>query len=401
MSDASWTRRGLIKAAVGGLIASLAGRTQAERTTTQPEPQGYYTLQWRGGRWWFITPEGVPFFSLGLNHIDPASLRYPENGHLWRDRYGNSMERWLRESVAPDLRRWGFNCIGWTQEVVTRGLTNHRHSRRFTREEYRWAGLPYCHQLPFAEFHQWEAETRHPDFASSEFVDWCDHVAREHCAPFADDPMLIGYFYIDCPTWVHVRPQNEWKGPLFDPDRLKTDAGRASLRELAGRWYRTTHDAVRRYDRHHLILGDRYEANAPLPVEVVEAALPYVDVLSFQDFRNPVGHLDEWYQRTGKPVLWADGARGIPAVDDEGGRYLRQDGAWYADQLAGLRENPGCVGAHLCGAYIRNRIRKRGLLGPDETPDQEALTLIAEANRRTVAWVQKTVESEASGRRSP
>ena len=32
-----------------------------------------------------------------------------------------------------------------------------------------------------------------------------------------DDPKLIGYFYIDCPTWIHTTQFTAWKGPLFDP----------------------------------------------------------------------------------------------------------------------------------------------------------------------------------------
>jgi hypothetical protein len=119
--------------------------------------------------------------------------------------------------VRPDLDAWGFNSVGWTQEVVTRGLSNHRHSRAFTWEEYQWLGLPDCHQLPFANFHQWEMETKNPQLDSPEFADWCDYVAREHCARMQDDPKLIGYFYLDCPTWIHTPPGTEWKGPMFDP----------------------------------------------------------------------------------------------------------------------------------------------------------------------------------------
>jgi hypothetical protein len=187
--------------------------------------------------------------------------------------------------------------------------------------------------------------------------------------------------------WVHSRPGNKWKGPLFDPARLATDAGRAELRRLATRYYEVTHDAIRRYDRHHLILGDRYEANAPLPIEVVESARPFVDVLSFQDFRDPVKNLAGWHARTGKPVLWADGAKNLPAKDPAtGASFIRNDGAWYAQSLNGLRDNPGCVGAHLCGAYLRNQARNRGLRDAREQPDTENLALITRANRDLAKW---------------
>ncbi|MBP8256993.1 MAG: hypothetical protein KAX37_06675 [Opitutaceae bacterium] len=371
--------------AVGG--AFLGKHVSFGAATTQPEPGGHFTLAQRGDHWWFITPEGEPFFSIALNHIDPAPLRYLENGDLWTRKYGNSMERWLKQSVAPDLRAWGFNSVGWTQEVVTRGPTNHRHSRAFIFEEYQWLGLPYCHLLPFADFHQWENETRYPDFSSTEFADWCDYVGREHCARMAGDPKLIGYFYVDCPTWIHTRPDNRWRGPLFDPAKLKSEAGRRELLDLATRYYRVTHEAVRRYDKNHLILGDRYEANAPIAEEVVRAALPFVDVLSFQHFGPPgkvQADLNRWHDFSGKPVLLADGARQIAGEGDT----KRHDPKGYAETLAALRDVKSCVGYHLCGAYLRNNARKRGLRDAAERPDSEAIAGITAANLETARWVR-------------
>jgi hypothetical protein len=366
------------------LLSSISAAAPAKAAPANT----YFTLAERHGRWWLITPEGRPFFSLGLNHIDSSPLRYPEAGNLWQEKYGNSTERWLKESVRPDLLAWGFNSVGWTQEVVIRGDTIHRHSPSFTYEEYQWLDLPYCHLLPFAETHQWDNEVRLPDFQSPDFAEWCDYVARSQCSRFADDPKLIGYFYTDCPLWVHTRPGNKWKGPLFDPQRLTTDSGRAELRKLATRYYQVTHAAIKRYDPHHLILGDRYEATAPLPLEVVESALPFVDVLCFQDFKEPIAHLDHWHRTTKKPVLWADGAKNQPATDPATGRqYIRNEGHWYADVLRGLRANPGCIGAHLCGAYLRNTARNRGLRDQRELPDQENLALITAAHRDTTAWV--------------
>jgi len=373
---------------LGATVAAAASQVAPARSFSaqaSDRSSGFFTVGQRHGRWWFITPEGERFFSLGLNHIDPSPLRYPANGDLWQRKYGNSMERWLKESVGPDLQAWGFNSVGWTQEVVTRGLTNHRHSRPFTLEEYQWLDMPYCHQLPFADFHQWEAETRYPDFASPEFAEWCDYVAREDCARMKDDPKLIGYFYIDCPTWIHTTQFTEWKGPLFDPGRLETAAGRKELFELATTYYRITHDAIRRYDKGHLILGDRYEAGRPIADEVVEAAKPFVDVLSFQHFAPPekvAANLDDWHRKTGKPVLLADHALSIREPDGS----LRHDGAKYAETLQRLREVRGCVGYHLCGAYLRNECRRRALRDAAENPDEPALAAITRANHEAAEW---------------
>lgn len=351
--------------------------------TTQFEPKGFFTLGKQKNHWWLITPDGKPFFTMGINHIDPASLRYPENIHIWKEKYGGSTVRWIRESVVPNLKDWGFNTVGWVQEVTVRKW---RHSRPFTNDEYQALGMPYCHLLPFIESHQWEKHTVHFDFRSEDWKEWCDYVARSHCAELADDPKLIGYFYSDCPCWIHDRPDNKWRGPMFDPERLKSAAGRKELTELAGLYYKTTHDAIRRYDKHHLILGDRYEANAPIAMEVINAAKPYVDALSFQDFRDPVKHLDEWHRKTGMPVLLADAAK----VDWRSQAFYKaNNGAWYAETLEALHQNPGCIGFHLCGAYQRNKARRRGLLDELEKPDTENVNLMKAANQKISKWMEE------------
>ncbi len=120
-------------------------------------------------------------------------------------------------------------------------------------------------------------------------------------------------------------------------------------------------------------------------MEVISAAKPYVDVLSFQDFRDPVRHLDEWHRKTGKPVLLADAARikwqTLP------GEITRNNGAWYAETLAELFKNPGCIGFHLCGAYQRNRARRYGLLDEMEKPDAENVNLMKAANEKISRWM--------------
>ena len=370
-----FTRRRFLASAAA--LGAGATRRAAGARTTQADPEGFFSLDQRDGHWWFVTPEGTPFFSLGLNHLDPASLRYPENVHLWRERYHGSTTRWIEESVVPNLKNWGFNTVGWVQEVTVRKW---RHSRAFTDDEYRTLGMPFCHLLPFTEAHQWEQHTRHFDYRSSEWSDWVGYVARSHCAELSEDRNLVGYFYSDCPTWVHDRPDNAWRGPIFDPDRLGTAAGRKDLTELATAYYKTTHDAIRRYDPHHLILGDRYEANAALAMEIVNAAKPYVDVLSFQDFRDPIHHLRDWHDKTDMPVLLADAANVRWPPTSEG--FVPNDGAWYAEVVAALYENPGCVGFHFCGAYQRNKARRRGLLDEMERPDKEHVDRITAANER-------------------
>jgi hypothetical protein len=347
----------------------------------------FFRLQRTPSRWWLVTPQGEPFFAIGLNHIDPAALRYPESGDLWTRKYGNSMERWLKTAVRRDLLDWGFNSVGWVNEMASNGVTNHRQSRLWTYEEYQWLGVPYCVMLPFAEFHHWEAQTRHPDFSAPEFADWCDYVAREHCARLKDDPKLIGYFFVDCPAWVHSHPHSRWKGPLFDAKKLETQAGRDELKAMATTYYRICHEAVRRYDRNHLILGDRYEARGRMAIEVLQAAAPYVDVMSFQNFGTAAEikrDLSKWAEATNKPVLLADSG-GKHVLPD---KTERQNATVYREIMTAMRELPSCIGFQLCGAYLKNRIRRKGLRDEREQPDTEAIAGITAVNRETQSWLR-------------
>ena len=79
-------------------------------------------------------------------------------------------------------------------------------------------------------------------------------------------------------------------------------------------------------------------------------------------------------------MLLADAAK--MNWNTEPGEFTRNEGGWYADTLAGLYENPGCIGFHLCGAYQRNRARRYGLLDEQENPDADNVALIRAANEK-------------------
>ena len=68
----------------------------------------FYTVKKQDGRWWFITPDDARFWSIGMNHIDSAALRYVESDGVWEPTsFSNSHEQWLR-TVADDLRDLGL-----------------------------------------------------------------------------------------------------------------------------------------------------------------------------------------------------------------------------------------------------------------------------------------------------
>ena len=57
------------------------------------EATGFFRVEKIGPRWWFITPEGHAFVSRGVNHMTSTALKYPDNVHIWKEKYGASQER--------------------------------------------------------------------------------------------------------------------------------------------------------------------------------------------------------------------------------------------------------------------------------------------------------------------
>jgi len=242
--------------------------------------------------------------------------------------------------------------------------------------------------LPFAETHQWDNEVRHPDFFSKDFEDWCDYVAAAsaRASPGTQTHRLLLH---GLPVLGHTQAANRWKGPLFDPERLKTDDGRRELTRLATRYYQVTHDAIRRYDPRHLILGDRYEANAPLATEVVEAAKPtwMCSVFRISRIRE---HL-----RTGTRAR-ASRSCGPTAQKTSPPRTPPPARATSATAASGM---PRCWG-DCARAGVRRRAFVRRLSAQPRpqsrtarrarAPDEENLALIARANRETAEWVKRS-----------
>ena len=113
-SEGIWTTRGhflLASAAVG----TATGSGTSGAPNRQTDPAGFSTLTKQSERLQLLTPGGPPFFSRGLNHIDLASLRYPENLHIWKEEYRGSTTRWIRSRGGHRELLYGAftEATGW------------------------------------------------------------------------------------------------------------------------------------------------------------------------------------------------------------------------------------------------------------------------------------------------
>lgn len=239
------------------------------------EASGFFRTEKRDGRWYLVTPDGNPFYSLGVNAVNAGQSQtfvegreamfdgLPQDGEplaayfgrqekpadigankgrafdqgRWYDFYGANLERlagtkpdagqW-RQQAGERLRAWGFNTIGnWSDEgfasepklPYTLPLSIHGDFATISTGLDWWGGMPDPFDPRFAM-----AAERSIAIA-----------ARDH----RDDPFLIGFFADNELAWAGRPEDPQWRYALaYGTLRLTTDvpAKRAFLKQLRDKY---------------------------------------------------------------------------------------------------------------------------------------------------------------------
>ena len=285
---------------------------------------GFFHTETIDGRDWPIDPAGRAVILAGTQHIKPQgthsdAVGYSPYGRFVATNYP-SVSAWADETLAR-LDDWGFTFLG---NACTVGLLGHKTlphvqnlqmGQRVCRRDPDWYirewGFKPCSALP---------NVFHPDFAAA-----CEWRARERCAPFKDDPWIVGWFIDNELAWwgtskriestglyalVSKLPETHSARKVLDgflaerglvvgpdvPRQAKVDF----LRLYARTYYEKTTAAIRKADPNHMVLGSRYAGlNGAAPV-VWEEAGRFCDIVTFNCYP------------------WADLDRGI-VLDAEGG----------------------------------------------------------------------------------
>ena len=296
----------------------------------------FFTVAERDGAWWFLDPDGRPFFSFGVNVASPGpeqSLYDDAHPQYAAWRYYGDQEKWAKATLSR-LQRWKFNTIGgW-------------HDRRLRRD-----GWAYTEVLHIGV----ELGVPWNDMFDASFATQMDQLAAERVAPHRNDTQLVGWFpdnelgwFSDALFMHHLSQPAESKTrqrlvqllrERYDGDfsKLTRDFKPAPetndfealekggglklcsggdgpkviadfVEAMAERYYDVVCSAIRKHDPNHLILGDRYPGYCP--DAVVRAAGRHLDVISTNyDWPQGVdGYLPRCYLRrlhelTGKPVI--------------------------------------------------------------------------------------------------
>ena len=84
------------------------------------------TVKQENGVWWFRSPTGANFLSIGANHVEPLYWQSPRNAEFVRETYGGeifakdgsfdeesaAVKKWSA-NVAVNFKDWGFNTLGF------------------------------------------------------------------------------------------------------------------------------------------------------------------------------------------------------------------------------------------------------------------------------------------------
>ncbi|NNN21453.1 MAG: hypothetical protein HKL80_05555 [Acidimicrobiales bacterium] len=187
------------------------------------------------------------------------------------------------------LRKWGFNSLGaWSNTSLLGSM------------------MPYTELLGMASGNDWFA----PSFVTNAY-----QVAQISVAPLKNDPNLIGYFTDSelrwGPYWTdqHTLLDSYLQLPVGSPGRAVAEEyihnPNGFLSALATRYFSVTTAAIRSVDPNHMILGVKMLAQLTTPA-VLEAAAPYVDLFSIDDYAL-IGGLSNYVKSSWSPYLNVDG----------------------------------------------------------------------------------------------
>ncbi|MEM3424561.1 MAG: beta-galactosidase [Thermoproteota archaeon] len=322
---------------LANLISSLSYDAYGGTLSVKGNATGFFHVEKINGVWWLIDPEGNCFISKGVNHVSfnadySPSLGYSPYNKAVLKKYGG-VEPWAKATVER-LRSYGFNTIGaWS-----------------SRELYELE-IPYTVILDIAASagSEWLSGSV-VDYFSEKFEKVAEEVAEKMCAPRRDDPYLLGYF-----TDNELRWGPDWRSSkhLFDdylalekdapgkrmlvqylrekygsigelnakwgtgfssfedilniygpPAGASLDSDRLGFLELVSkRYFKVCHDAIRKHDPNHLILGCRFAFRPP--DEVLKGCIGHVDVVSVNNYgwEPPLEDLRAINRLTGLPVM--------------------------------------------------------------------------------------------------
>ena len=348
---------------------------------TQARATGFFRVEQIDGRWWFVTPAGHLFYSVGVNGVGPGSgtrvtgradmfaalppalpglTNYPARvpgrekvdgqqvnfyGANLQRRFGDDWRLPWARLTAQRFAAWGLNTAYGT------GLSEALEQTPLNQ--------PYVTYL--RGFQTANSIMGLPDVYAESFPNLVRAEAMRQLTPRKNDPYLLGYFIGNEPPWPGRESQFVdlvLQGPATEM-RKHFQAGLANgdtpeiRRQLVldafARYLAVINTAVKEADPNHLNLGIRFGGTPP---DYVIALAKDFDVYSLNKYRwePPPDYLRRIYALVHRPMLLGEFHFGVPGRGLAPGLVLTMNqaerGVAYRYYVEHAAAHPEVIGTH-------------------------------------------------------
>jgi hypothetical protein len=423
---------------------------------------GYYRIENVNGSWVTFAPDGSPVYLTGMNHagdgrVYPFDFASKFGSHTeWVTSLRDQLSDWGFNYLGPTIA-----ALSRSREYLpsqeSRATGNLVITDEWSADEYALLDYPFTTMIDYPGIHEMKMdENVYPDVFSPQFQETLDRHCESICGAFKDNPNLVGYHITHNPPWAYIdlgiEPDfTKWIDPVVDAPysparkrwaytmrRIYGTTARyqrvyypiqdfaeiesiknpmagvgsfelvrrdkiAFIRDVAKEWYRSWHDAIRRHDPHHLILGDRMTIQRTMiPNYVLEIMRPYVDALSIITMETSdqmMETLRETLVYWDKPILVSDvGATKFDGRFKSGSFLASYDevGEFYWDHLRLGLQHPQIIGLAWCG-YWETTTHHSGLVDP---ASGRINNTVADAMREANSWVQSALATKVEASRA-
>lgn len=406
----------------------LSGATGPTRFSLKRAPNGSWTL---------LTPQGEPFFALGVNHLSALARADDGEPDVFKSKYGKDWSLAARV-ISERLASWNFNTVGpgtplkLRERWPTFARIQTHHAQQFLRPrdfEHRDVFDPAfradvrrkiseavaSHRetgtligILWGDLTQWDPELERRE-KGTDWLTYFRGLAGRTPGKRAYVDFLIerhgDIASIEKAYGIPV-PSIEW---LYSSVFLGLDLGREAvraddrefLRHIAREFYRHVGEGFRSAAPGVLQFGEVYWAS-DVPDEILDEALPYLDAVAVQygPERSPYAgpgyerafdekFFEALHRRTGKPILIADHAITFPTATFPSTLWHQAEsqeeaGRLYRDFVTAAASKPWVLGYMRCQYISRysswRSLLKQGLVDVDDTPFEPLVSQVAAAN---------------------
>lgn len=386
-------------------------------TKIQFEATGYFRLE-KTNRWWLVTPDGNAYLSFGLNHVEPFSMKASYNMNYWGHKFGIPVEKRsdlqayldkFSDKVKDDFVTIGFNALGCHSDTAFYGeqspypyvknmhFTNLCHYMGPDESEYKdvFSDEFVEHCDAFAKEN---CEPRKEDKMLIGYsLEDCPLYTDLQCAPrlntihgqerdgnptypnvlrnlggqskgkqayvslmkerYATIDDFNQVYYTEFRSFDELLHKANWRRGIDWTDKIETEDNKAFMLKILDKKYEVQKAAIKKYDKNHLLFGDKLDGNTDTPIEFIQLADKYFDLIFYQYYAFSDEHIDlfnEWSKVTDKPFFMGDSSINVatkqsrnpfgPHCEDQNARAEE-----FTKTFEYLFSKPNYVGWHWCG----------------------------------------------------